>query len=158
MSSPSWMEEMADCARQAGDLAWREWEGAEESLHPYEELFRARLSRIYEYRTPFVLQFLERPTVQALGRYYRAERLIRIYVVDMKTGPRDVEELFEIFLHELTHHLEYYEPDVFGGHCEREHGVAHSPLFHWILETLSQRWNEIRNKDIGDVSSNLGPK
>ncbi|ADV62043.1 hypothetical protein Isop_1458 [Isosphaera pallida ATCC 43644] len=110
-----------------------------------ERLFRQRLARIHDCRVPFVVRFSHRPTLRALGRYHRDRCLIRIFPYDAIEGTRSVEDLFEVFLHELAHHLEYTEPDQFGGHGpERHAGLAHSPLFHRIHETLWSRWHAVR--------------
>ena len=140
MNRQNWADELDDFAAQARGRARR---SVEEQAPPLERLFRRRLGRIYESQVEFELEFHRRPTRVAMGRYYRSRRLIRIYAVDADEGERSVEELFEVFLHELAHHLEYHEPDRFGGECQREHGRAHSPLFHHIWETLRSRWAKI---------------
>ena len=113
-------------------------------IHSLEGMFRQRLSRIHPCRVPFELRFSNRPTLRALGRYHHERRLIRLFPHDAIEGVRSVEELFEVFLHELAHHLEYTESDQFGGHGpERHAGLAHSPLFHRIHETLWSRWHAV---------------
>ena len=51
-----------------------------------------------------------RPTERVLGGYYRSRRLVRVYSHDRVEGRRPLEELFDTFLHEVAHHLEYTEP------------------------------------------------
>lgn len=100
-----------------------------------------RLERIHTCRAPFTLELKSRPTVWALGRYYRSRALIRIYTHCKSEGPRPRRTIAAIFLHELAHHLEYTEPDTFGGEaCERVPGVQHSPLFRQILRELVDGW------------------
>lgn len=104
-------------------------------------LFRMRLEQIYECRIDYTLKMVERPTKRALGNYYRSRKLIRIYSHDTETGRRTTEELFQTFLHEMAHHLEYTEFDVFNARaCGRKRGVMHSPLFWRILGELKNRW------------------
>ena len=54
-----------------------------------------------------------------------------------------MEELFETFLHEMAHHLEYTEPQSFQARaCGRVPGRMHSALFWRILGELKARWAE----------------
>ena len=52
--------------------------------------------------------------MRVLGGYYKSRRLIRVYAQDSEQGLRPVEELFDTFLHEMAHHLEYTEPFSFS--------------------------------------------
>jgi hypothetical protein len=108
-------------------------------------LFRARLDRIHECGTPFLLDINTRATCRVLGGYYRKRRLVRIYTHDRETGRRPLEELFDTFLHEVAHHLEYTEPQSFNGRkCGRVPGRMHSALFWAILGELKGRWMELQ--------------
>ncbi len=108
-------------------------------------LFRARLDRIHDCGTPFVLDINTRPTCRVLGGYYRKRRLVRIYTHDRETGRRPLEELFDTFLHEVAHHLEYTEPQTFNGRrCGRVPGRMHSALFWNILGELKGRWVDLQ--------------
>lgn len=111
-------------------------------------LFRARLSRIYACRVDYVLDVNERATARVLGGYYKRTRVVRVYSRDRLTGRRPIEELFDTFLHEIAHHLEYTEPDAFrASACQRVPGRMHSPLFWRILGDLKQRWADIQAED-----------
>ena len=82
-----------------------------------------------------------RPTRRVLGGYYKSRRLVRIYSHDQVHGPRPLDELFETFLHEVAHHLEYTEPQTFGSRgCRRVYGLMHSRLFWRIFGELKWRW------------------
>jgi hypothetical protein len=106
-------------------------------------LFRLRLERIYRCRVSFHLDINTRPTTRVLGGYYKSRRLVRIYSHDSNEGRRSLEELFDTFLHELAHHLEYTESHAFAsGGCRRVPGLMHSRLFWRILGTLKQRWGD----------------
>ncbi len=106
-------------------------------------LFQTRLEQIYLCAEPFRLDVNARPTLRVLGGYYKERRLIRIYAFDTKQGRRPLEELFDTFLHEVAHHLEYTEPGSFGASsCGRVPGRMHSPLFWRILGELKGRWFE----------------
>ncbi len=64
-----------------------------------------------------------------------------MYSHDRGAGRRPLEELFDTFLHEVAHHLEYTEPDRFEGRaCGRVPGRMHSHLFWRILGELKARW------------------
>ncbi len=107
-------------------------------------LFRRRLERIRRCRVPFELEINRRPTRRILGGYYRSRHLVRLYSHDQKEGQRPVEELFDTFLHEVAHHLEYTEPHTFGARwCHRVPGLMHSRLFWQILGDLKWRWAEL---------------
>jgi hypothetical protein len=56
-----------------------------------------------------------------------------------------MEELFDTYLHEVAHHLEYTEPFTFGSRaCRRVPGLMHSKLFWRILSELKWRWAELK--------------
>lgn len=106
-------------------------------------LFRARLGRIYECEIDYSLDINTRPTIKMLGGYYHRRRLVRVYTHDRLTGRRPLEELFDTFLHEMAHHLEYTEPHSFAARrCGRVRGRMHSPLFWRILAHLKRRWRD----------------
>jgi hypothetical protein len=108
-------------------------------------LFLARLERIHLCRAEFALDVNSRPTLRVLGGYYKSRRLVRVYSHDRKEGRRPVEEVFDTFLHEVAHHLEYTEPESFGSTgCRRSRGVMHSRLFWRILGELKWRWAELQ--------------
>ena len=108
-------------------------------------LFRARLERIYACKVDFVLELNTRPTVRVLGGYYRTRRLVRVYSHDRQLGRRPLEELFDTFLHEMAHHIEYTEPGSFHAkRCERVRGRMHSGLFWRILGELKGRWSDLQ--------------
>ncbi len=110
-------------------------------------LFRARLPRIHRCRIDFDLEVSARPTARVLGGYYRSRRLVRIYAVDRDEGRRPLEELFDTFLHEVAHHLEYTEPESFSARaCGRVPGRMHSRLFWRILGELKYRWICIQDR------------
>ena len=77
-------------------------------------LFRYRLEQIHACRVNIDVEVNRRPTRAVLGGYYKSRRLVRVYSHDRVDGPRPLEELFETFLHEVAHHLEYTEPQTFG--------------------------------------------
>ncbi|WP_435010234.1 hypothetical protein P12x_001484 [Tundrisphaera lichenicola] len=104
-------------------------------------LFRTRLGRIHDCETDFIVDINSRPTHRVLGGYYKSRRLVRVYSHDRELGRRPMEELFDTFLHEVAHHLEYTEPGTFQGlACGRVPGRMHSPLFWRILGELKGRW------------------
>jgi hypothetical protein len=108
-------------------------------------LFRHRLDRIHRCRVPLALDVNRRPTRRVLGGYYRSRRLVRVYSHDRVQGRRPLEELFDTFLHEVAHHLEYSEPQSFGGQaCRRVYGLMHSRLFWRILGELKWRWARLQ--------------
>jgi len=107
-------------------------------------LFSRRLERIHICRVTFELDINTRPTSHVLGGYYRSRRLVRIYTHDTRDGRRPFRELFETFLHEVAHHLEYTEPQTFHSEvCRRVPGRMHSQLFWRILGELKFRWAEV---------------
>lgn len=106
-------------------------------------LFRCRFDQIFRCRVDFELDLSTRPTHRVLGGYYKKRRLVRVYTHDRHTGRRSVEELWDTFLHELAHHIEYTEPETFHAEsCQRVRGQMHSPLFWRILGDLKRRWAE----------------
>jgi hypothetical protein len=108
-------------------------------------LFRQRLERIYACRVRFTLDINTRPTIHVLGGYYKSRRLVRLYTHDRKDGRRPLNELFETFLHEVAHHIEYTEPQSFDSRvCRRVPGRMHSRLFWQILGELKYRWAELQ--------------
>src|SRR5919107_526478 len=81
-------------------------------------------------RLDFELELNTRPTVRVLGGYYRTRRLVRVYSHDRQLGRRSLEELFDTFLHEMAHHIEYTEPGSYHARaCGRVPGRMHSRLF-----------------------------
>jgi len=124
--------------RPAPSVAARPFEPPVSALGP---MFRFRLEQIYACRVAFVLDINTRPTAHVLGGYYKSRRLVRIYSHDRKDGRRPLEELFDTFLHEVAHHLEYTEPQSFAAReCRRAPGRMHSRLFWRILGDLKHRW------------------
>jgi hypothetical protein len=108
-------------------------------------LFMHRLEQIHECRISFEIDVNSRPTQRVLGGYYRSRRLVRVYSHDREDGRRPMDELFDTFLHEVAHHLEYTEPFTFGApKCRRVPGLMHSRLFWRILGELKGRWAELR--------------
>jgi hypothetical protein len=126
------------------------WESA--PARPYEPpvaalgpLFRARLERIHACRVRLAIDLNTRPTTRVLGGYYKSRRLVRVYTHDRKQGRRPLDELFDTFLHEVAHHLEYTEPQSFAAQaCARIPGRMHSRLFWRILGELKQRWADLK--------------
>ncbi len=119
-------------------------------------LFGHRLDRIHTCRLPFELEINPRPTSRVLGGYYRSRRLVRIYSHDSEEGPRPIDELFDTFLHEVAHHLEYTEPFTFGSRtCRRVPGLMHSRLFWRILGELKWRWAESRAERPGRAGNRI---
>ena len=56
-----------------------------------------------------------------------------------------MEELFDTYLHEVAHHLEYTEYESFeAAGCGRVPGRMHSRLFWKILGELKTRWAEMQ--------------
>ncbi len=108
-------------------------------------LFLTRLGRIYACKVDFTVDINARPTNRVLGGYYKSRRLVRVYSHDRELGRRPLEELYDTFLHEVAHHLEYTEPDSFlAESCGRVPGRMHSPLFWFILGELKGRWFELQ--------------
>jgi hypothetical protein len=120
-------------------------------------LFRHRFERIYECRIDYDLDINNRATMRVLGGYYKSRRLIRIYARDREQGLRPVEELFDTFLHEMAHHLEYTEPFSFSARsCGRVPGRMHSRLFWKILGELKYRWARLQRQQRGQIPSPEG--
>ncbi len=110
-------------------------------------LFQNRLERMYRCRVAFVIDINTRPTTRVLGGYYRSRCLVRIYSHDTKEGRRPLNELFDTFLHEVAHHLEYTEPQSFASRtCRRVPGRMHSKLFWKILSELKIMWAEVQER------------
>jgi hypothetical protein len=108
-------------------------------------LFRTRLERTYACLVDYEVEINTRPTTRVLGGYYKSRQLVRIYSHDSQLGRRPLEELFDTFLHEIAHHIEYTEPDSFHARsCERVPGRMHSDLFWRILGDLKARWIELQ--------------
>ncbi len=119
--------------------------GFEPPISALGPLFKARLSRIHVCEMDFSVDVNTRATVRVLGGYYKRRRLIRIYSHDRQTGRRPVDELFDTFLHEVAHHLEYTEPQTFNARaCGRVPGRMHSALFWRILGELKGRWTDLQ--------------
>jgi hypothetical protein len=111
-------------------------------------LFRHRLDRIYACLSEFELDINTRPTTRVLGGYYKLRALVRVYSHDRQLGRRPLEELFDTFLHEVAHHIEYTEPDSFHARgCGRVPGRMHSRLFWRILGELKGRWADLQQSD-----------
>jgi hypothetical protein len=111
-------------------------------------LFLCRFERIYVCQHAFHVDMNVRPTVRVLGGYYRRQRLVRVYTHDRITGRRPLEELFDTFLHEVAHHIEYTEPRTFRAPgCGRVYGRMHSPLFWRILGELKGRWADLQGRE-----------
>lgn len=108
-------------------------------------LFRNRLDRFYECKCDYTVDINVRPTARVLGGYYKTRCLVRIYTHDRQLGRRPLEELFDTFLHEIAHHIEYTEPDSFHARsCGRVPGRMHSRLFWRILGDLKWRWADLQ--------------
>lgn len=109
-------------------------------------LFRYRFERIHRCRTAYELDVNSRATTRVLGGYYKSRRLVRVYARDREIGLRPLEELFDTFLHEMAHHLEYTEPFSFAARaCGRVPGKMHSRLFWRILGELKYRWASLQH-------------
>ncbi len=108
-------------------------------------LFRSRLERIYVCMYSYDIDVNARPTTRVLGGYYKTRRLVRVYSHDRQSGRRPLEELFDTFLHEMAHHIEYTEPDSFHARAPgRVPGRMHSRLFWRILGELKGRWADLQ--------------
>jgi hypothetical protein len=116
-------------------------------------LFRHRFARIYHCRADYDLDISNRATLRVLGGYYKSRRLIRVYARDRVQGVRPLEELFDTFLHEMAHHLEYTEPFSFSARsCGRVPGRMHSRLFWKILGELKYRWSRLQRHHLDGAS------
>ncbi len=121
-------------------------------------LFRNRLEKMYACRVTFAIDINTRPTTRVLGGYYKSRRLVRVYSHDRKEGRRPLSELFDTFLHEVAHHLEYTEPQSFGaGGCRRVAGRMHSRLFWMILGDLKQRWADLQARHWAELRAQRRP-
>jgi hypothetical protein len=110
-------------------------------------LFRYRFEQIHHCRIDYKLDINRRATTRVLGGYYKSRRLVRLYVRDREQGLRSLEELFDTFLHEMAHHLEYTEPFTFSARsCGRVPGRMHSRLFWLILGELKHRWARLQRQ------------
>jgi hypothetical protein len=110
-------------------------------------MFRMRLAQIHRCETEYTLDVSPRATVHVLGGYYCRQCLVRVYSHDRVLGRRPLEELFDTFLHEMAHHLEYTEPHTFHARaCGRVHGRMHSRLFWKILGELKGRWSDEQHR------------
>ncbi len=111
-------------------------------------LFRSRLGRIYACKRDYRIDINGRPTVRVLGGYYRSRVLVRVYPHDRRAGRRPLEELFDTFLHEVAHHIEYSEPESFHAKgCGRIPGTMHSRLFWRIMGELKGRWADLQHAE-----------
>jgi hypothetical protein len=120
-------------------------------------LFRYRLEQIYACRIPFTVDINARPTIHVLGGYYKSRRLVRVYSHDRKEGRRPLHELFDTFLHEVAHHIEYTEPQSFDSKvCRRVPGRMHSRLFWRILGELKHRWAELQARQRMEAEARSG--
>lgn len=127
-------------ARPASEAAGRHFEPPISALGP---LFRSRLDLIHACQVGYLVEVNTRATNRVLGGYYKIRRLVRVYSHDRVAGRRPLEELYDTFLHEVAHHLEYTEPDSFlAESCGRVPGRMHSQLFWRILGDLKARWME----------------
>lgn len=119
--------------------------GFEPPISALSPLFRSRLKRIRLCREDYTLDINTRATGRMLGGYYKSRKLVRIYSHDTHLGRRPLEELFDTFLHEIAHHLEYTEPESFQAEsCQRVYGTMHSQLFWQILGNLKARWAKLQ--------------
>jgi hypothetical protein len=131
-------------AHATSHVAPRRFEPPISALGP---LFRSRLEQIYACRHTYGIDINTRPTVRVLGGYYKARSLVRVYSHDRQLGRRPLEELFDTFLHEMAHHIEYTEPDSFNARaCGRVPGRMHSRLFWRILGELKGRWADVQRR------------
>ena len=122
----------------------RTFEAPASALGP---LFKSRLDRVHRCQVAFAIDINGRATQRVLGGYYKTRRLVRVYSHDRSGGRRPLEELFDTFLHEVAHHLEYTEPDSFDAReCGRVPGRMHSTLFWRILGELKARWVELQRR------------
>jgi hypothetical protein len=120
-------------------------------------LFRYRLERIYACRVAFSIDINTRPTTHVLGGYYKSRRLVRVYSHDRKDGRRPLHELFDTFLHEVAHHIEYTDPQSFDSRfCRRVPGRMHSRLFWRILGELKFRWAELQARNRLETKTRSG--
>jgi hypothetical protein len=145
------VERVAPPAAPAGMAPHVETSGPPRTFEPpisaLAPLFRMRLDQIYACLEEYDLDINIRPTVRVLGGYYKTRRLVRVYSHDRQLGRRPLEELFDTFLHEMAHHIEYTEPDSFHARgCGRVPGRMHSRLFWRILGELKGRWSDLQRR------------
>lgn len=139
------VEEPAPVAAVSAETIAREPRRFEPPVSALLPLFRDRLRRIYHCKVEFASDMNVRPTSRMLGGYYRRRCFVRIYTHDLHTGRRPMEELFDTFLHEVAHHLEYTEHTRFDAEaCQRVKGTMHSELFWKILGHLKKRWADLQ--------------
>lgn len=137
---------MAESALRAAAAAQRST-AFEPPISAVGPLFRARLERIHTCQVEYTLDINTRATNRVLGGYYKRRQLIRVYSHDSVTGRRPLDELFDTFLHEVAHHLEYTEPRTFNAQaCARVPGRMHSRLFYRILGDLKGRWADLHRE------------
>ena len=87
-----------------------------------------------------------RPTTRVLGGTIAATPWCASTPTTARRDDGPLEELFDTFLHEVAHHLEYSEPDSFRAKaCGRVRGRMHSRLFWHILRVLKRRWAELQD-------------
>ena len=111
----------------------------------------------------YELDINTRPTTRVLGGYYKTRRLVRVYSHDRQLGRRPLEELFDTFLHEIAHHIEYTEPDSFHARELRprprpdaqpallaDPGRAEGPLGRPAAATIERRMTRLRTEDRAD--------
>jgi hypothetical protein len=155
------LDHLAEHAQRVGARLVVEPATAAPAARPFEPpvtalgpLFRARLERVHSCQVDYTIDMNRRPTVRVLGGYYRRKRLVRVYIFDRQDGRRPTEELFDTFLHELAHHLEYTEAPAFGAAgCGRVPGRMHSRTFWRILGELKGRWADLQRPGRSDSSS-----
>jgi hypothetical protein len=110
-------------------------------------LFCDRFAKIYRCQSDYELEINVRPTSRVLGGYYKTRKLVRVYSHDRQLGRRPLDELFDTYLHEMAHHIEYTEPDSYhAAACGRVPGRMHSRLFWKILGDLKWRWAELQRR------------
>ena len=150
------LEALAEQARRIGGRLIVEESRPADGGRPFEPpasalgpLFRARLGRIYACKHEYRVEMATRPTTRVLGGYYKTRALVRVYTHDRTTGRRPLDELFDTFLHEMAHHIEYTEPESFRAlACGRVPGTMHSRLFWRILGELKGRWADLQGAGI----------
>lgn len=134
-----------DAYREAAPAAAAPPRRFEPPISALAPLFCDRFARIYQCKSDYHLEINVRPTTRVLGGYYKTRRLVRIYSHDRVLGRRPLEELFDTYLHEMAHHIEYTEPGSYNAEaCGRVPGRMHSRLFWRILGDLKWRWAELQ--------------
>ena len=108
--------------------------------------FLSRLDTVYSCLCEFALDINTRPTTESSAVITRPEGWSgSIRTTGSSAAP--LEELFDTFLHEVAHHLEYTEPDSFRP-LVRESRSDAQPLFWRILGELKGRWLELQRNRI----------